>query len=222
MLSEISFEFSAPEAVACASQLRREFIIQVKLRPMTTVQQQGGSAELLAGLRANDPRVLHEFYYRLRRITSRTLLPRFGVQYREVFAEAFTDAFLILLRKVQGDAYEHRNLPAFAYGIVKYTFRDAVRRRRNREISTAPEELPDHLPREMTPIYATAAEWLEDLDHAKLLQWYRQLSARDQRLLDLRLQGYSLQEMAVQCGLAYGTVRNVYAGLLREAGGLVP
>lgn len=188
-----------------------------KIRTMISVQQQGGSAELLTGLRDNDPRVLHHFYYRLRRITSRSLLSRYGVQYRELFAEAFTDAFLILLRKVQSDAYEHRNLEAFAFGIVKYTFRDAVRRSRQREVPTPPEELPDQLSPEDRPVFGTAAEWLEDLDHPKLLRWFRQLSARDQQLLDLRLQGYSLQEMAELSGLAYGTVRNVYSKMLSSS-----
>lgn len=189
---------------------------------MTIVQQQESSEELLAGLRRNDARVLHHFYYRLRRITSRSLLVRYGVQYREVFAEAFTDAFLILLRKVQSDAYVHQNLEAFAFGIVKYTFRDAVRRCRHREVPTAPEELPDYLLPEECPVYGTALDWLEELDHPKLLAWFRKLSPRDQRLLDLRLQGYSLQEMADLCGLAYGTVRNVYAAMLRQAGELLP
>lgn len=183
---------------------------------MITTHQPECPRVLLEGLRRNDARIIRNFYDRVYRMTYRSLAASYGPQHRETFADCFSQAFLILLRKIRSDAVAPNKLEAFAFGIVRYTFWDAVRRSRRRELPTAPEDLPEVAASGPTQ-YSSAGEWLATLDHPQLLVWFEGLSDRQQRLLDLRLQGYKLREIAELTGLAHGTLRNVLPELLRRA-----
>jgi RNA polymerase sigma factor (sigma-70 family) len=184
---------------------------------MIAVDQTQSQDPVLEGLRREDRRITEQFYRQLWQRTSRYLLPRYGRHHRELLADCLSDAFLVLLAKIQDETYVHRNLKGFAFGIVRNTFRDALRRRSLPEFSTAPEDVPERPFLPESSSYATAADWLEDLDRPVLLVWWKLLSQEDRQFLDLRLQGFNQQEIAALYNITYGAIRNRFSTMFKLA-----
>lgn len=171
------------------------------------------------GIIRNDRAVIEWFYGRLRRRA-------FGLLCRApqgspaclAMEDCFNPAFLILLRKVREGHFRGGNLMAYALMVVRHCYCDEQkkeRRRRWQELSAAGEP-----PAAPSAACRTAAEVFEREGHVRLLQWYRSLDERLQRLLDLRLQGYNHYEIAERLPLAAGSVRNRFSKLMREAQGV--
>lgn len=173
--------------------------------------------QLLAGIRTDDQRVIQFFCYELQsraqRVLCRQVMP--GSRDAVAFEECFSKAVLTIIQKVRDGDYQDRNFWAFAIGVVKYSYREALRKMRRHQWSDL-EEAPE-IPDPTLPPATTAQEVFERLDHAFLYRWFEQLNDAEKVLLDYRIQGYQHDEIAPMMSLAAGTVRNRYAGLVRAA-----
>ncbi len=174
--------------------------------------------QALAGIRRNDRRIVEAYYYYLRERA-------FGIFCRApqgspeflAMEDCFSQAFMTFLHKVQSGQYCHRNLDAYALGIVKYCYSDALKRQGRHpcaELSPAAE--PADTPPAAPPTAESCFEALPDLH---LFHWYHDLEELPRRLLDLRCQGYNHHEIAERLPQrpAPGTVRNWFSQLVREA-----
>ena len=172
---------------------------------------------VLEGICHNDRSIVEAYYYYLRERAFGIFCagrPRGSTAYLAM-EDCFSLAFMTLLEKVRSGGYEHRNLDAFALGIVRNCYSDAQKKMRRHawgELSTAAE------PRDEAPaIHLSAASLFDELPEIHLLHWYFGLEQMSQRILDLRAQGYNHYEIAELLPLAPGTVRNRFSRMVREA-----
>lgn len=173
--------------------------------------------EALTGIRRNDRQVVNAYYYYLRQRA-------FGIFCRQpqgspeylAMEDCFSQAFLIFLNKVRNGQYRHRNLDAYALGIVRFCYADS---RKSLRRHTHEELNPDiDIPMVASAFgVQTAFIFFEGLPDLHLLQWYFSLESLSRRMLNLRLQGYNHREIAEQLNLSHGAVRNRFSQLIREA-----
>lgn len=128
--------------------------------------------------------------------------------------ESLSNAFMVILRRVEQGGFLTGNFTAFCTEVLKRCCWDQRRKDRRHKHGELPLCLPaaEDLPR--------ARSWRELCQMSgrdDLLRWLLGLRHQDRQLLDLNLQGYGHREIAELSGLSYGTVRNRYAQLIKEA-----
>lgn len=170
--------------------------------------------QIVLGLKNDDPKVTAYYYRYLWDRSMRFLNARYGANQPEQLEDFFSDAFIVLRQKIQNGSYNHQNLHAYALGIVKNMFFQ-MRKNQSRKTFLPLEQLPDM---EIPPkAFKSLGELLDSLFQFELKSWYNKLHKKEQQLLDLRMAGLSYKEIAEEMDLAYGTVRNHFSDLLKDA-----
>ncbi|GJM35082.1 MAG: hypothetical protein DHS20C18_40830 [Saprospiraceae bacterium] len=180
-------------------------------------KSQLSTRQLLAGIENDDQRIIDTFYVHLYAKAQAVLCRQVGPGSREdlAFEDCFSSAFLTIIKKVREGIYREGNFQAFAIGVVKNCYRSALRKMR-RQAWTDLEDVPEFP--EVTPYHIPDAKTcFTELDHPRLWIWFIQLEPAEKQLLDYRIQGYQHDEIAPLVGLAPGTVRNRFAGLVKSA-----
>lgn len=157
------------------------------------------------------------FFEQLRQMARRQLLGKqTAFHLSDALESAVTDGFLIFRHKLACSDIPVRNPQAFAFEIVKRTYWDYRKRARSSALPEADQLnfLQQLAHRER---FANANQLFGSLHDVHLWHWYQGLSARDQKMIDLRCQGYLDHEIAKKIGLSHGGVRNCFSKLLSSA-----
>ncbi|MEZ5038498.1 MAG: sigma-70 family RNA polymerase sigma factor [Saprospiraceae bacterium] len=174
--------------------------------------------EVIAGLRARNPKVVKHFCQKLKERVYKQFQKHYGAHHLSWLDDSLSEAFIIILDKVDHKLPEKLSFDNYAFGIVKFSFYNLLRKS-SKEPTLPQDNVPEQLHFDRR-IHTTAFAFFDWEGYDLLLQWYQQLSDRDQQLLDLRSQGFSNKEIAKELKLADGTVRNVVADLIKEAKGI--
>ncbi|WP_367389038.1 RNA polymerase sigma factor [Lewinella sp. LCG006] len=147
----------------------------------------------------------------------RLLLKPHESHLEDALHSAVQDGILIFLDKLSSmtDTIEYPE--AFAFEIIKRNYWD----KRRKAMRCLNENLLCLITFRDRQRYLNAEVLFDSLPEPQLLHWFHQLSPRDQRILNLRCQGYQDDEVAAQLGLSYGGVRNIFSRLLTQARELV-
>lgn len=171
--------------------------------------------EVIAGLRERNPQIIKHFTQRLRNRVYGKFRKKYPEHQHSWIDDSLSEAMIILLHKMDNQLPSHLSLDNYAFGIVKYSFYALVRKSR-KEPTLPQDEFPEQS-RADRRFHATLHSLFNWEGQDSHLQWFRQLSDREQQLLDLRAQGFSNKEIAAKLKLADGTVRNLLSGLMKKA-----
>lgn len=161
-----------------------------------------------------NPRYRSYFFHSIRNKAKMMIKGLYPSDPSDWFEDCFSQAFLTILSKIEDGSYEDQNLSAFALKVVRLTYKN--QRRKSRSYVTFTADIPDEAPRLVTA--ATSAEdFFEIYQLEQLKFWYRRLPKLKRQIFDLKIQGFDHKEIAVELGIAYGTLRNKYSELIAEA-----
>lgn len=171
--------------------------------------------EVIAGLRARNPKITKHFVQRLRDRVYGKFRKKYPEHQHSWIDDSLSEAMIILLHKMDNQLPSQLSLDNYAFGIVKYSFFALVRKSR-KEPTLSKGQLPERsqIDRRFHTSLQSLFDWEGQDSH---LHWYRQLSERDQRLLNLRAQGFSNKEIASEMKMANGTVRNLLSKIMNKA-----
>lgn len=157
------------------------------------------------------------FFKHLRQRAHQQLLGRQVAYYlKDALESAVSDGLLIFQQKLACADIQVQCPEAFAFEIVKRTYWDYRRRAQSKQrVQFDQLEVLQELSQKQR--FADGEQLFANLSEPHLWKWYKHLSARDQKMIDLRCQGYYDHEIAVQIGLSHGGVRNCFSKLLSAA-----
>lgn len=176
-------------------------------------------AALPGRLRAQDERAQRLLWKWLREHACRILCQEQPGSYKQLALEdSLSKAFRIIVGKVEDGSYQGGNFSAFCTEVLKRSWWDEQKRHRRHRYTKLPESLP--LAEAPARVHSVQ-ELFQRIGQEHLLRWLQALRPQDRELLNLHFQGFPHTEIAEQLGLSYGSVRNRYSSLIREAGRLV-
>lgn len=174
---------------------------------------------LFQGLLRKDPKSLRIFYLRLRRRSYAQLRTKYPDYHLQVLDDCFNMAFLKFLQKIGEPNFKLNNLEAYAFQFVLRFFKNALKRAKSSKLQSL-----DNVPQPSLFI-SSASHSIDDLLQRyapdKLYNWYLSLPDTEKQLLQLRMEGYKLEEIAPLVGRSFGTIRNKNAKLVNSAKALV-
>lgn len=177
-------------------------------------------AALPARLRRRDKHAHHLLWQGLQQHSCRLLCQEPpGSSAQLALEDSLSKAFRVIVQKLEDGSYQGGNFTAFCTEVLKRCWWDEQKRHRRHQHTTLPASLT--IMEAPLPRVDCVRDLFRHIGEDRLLRWLQGLRPQDRELLNLYFQGFPHTEIAERQGCSYGTVRNRYSRLIREAGRLV-